>query len=454
VIRGPHPVRAPRVLLAAALLALACRVAVAQSSDDGAVSLTVQEAMARAMGNQPAIQQAQASLQAAQARVAEAKSAYYPALSASASYVRVEPEQSFTFPELGTFTLAPVDNFDFHLGLNQLIAQFGKRRVQVQMAESGAAAAGIGLEQTKSGVAYQAVQVFYTALFFQQQSSALDTLYKNLEEHLQVIRVREQTGSATELEVLGTQVHMASLRSQQADVENQLRKQLIALRQLTGLPSSTQITLTGGFEPPSSVPDVQEAVASALQKRVEVRQADEAQTAAALGERLAYGSAYPTLSAYGAIGYRNGLLPNESAFTLNWSAGVQLSVPVFQGFLLARSQEEARDKLAAAKASAEAARQNVTTQVLQALEDLQSAREQLAISGSALEQARQMVEVSKLQYDVGVITNLEYLDAQNSLETANITNLSALYKAVLSEYALRQASGDTLAEEAARAGAP
>ena len=65
-----------------------------------------------------------------------------------------------------------------------------------------------------------------------------------------------------------------------------------------------------------------------------------------------------------------------------------------------------------------------TTQVLQAAQDVLAARQQVEISAGALDQARQMVEVAKVQYDIGVISNLEYLDAQTALETSNVSNLA------------------------------
>jgi outer membrane protein TolC len=52
-----------------------------------------------------------------------------------------------------------------------------------------------------------------------------------------------------------------------------------------------------------------------------------------------------------------------------------------------------------------------------------------------------MLEIAKTQYEIGVTTNLEYLDAQASLQTARLSNLGASYRAVLSEYGLRQAAG-------------
>ncbi len=421
----------------------------AQSTTVG-VTLTVEQAVARAVENQPMIQQAQAVVESARARVGEAQSSYYPNISGTGLYTRLEPNQSFTFPGLGTFSLAPEDNWDFHVGLSQVITQFGKRDVQVKMAESGVTAARIGVDQARMGIAYQAAQIFYTVLFLQKQGKALDAQVDNLQQHLQVIQVREQTGSATRLEELSTQVRMAALQSQRTDVENQFQKQEIALRPLPGLESSDEIVISGAFEPGQQPPDAQSLVESALQKRPEVRQAIEAENAADLNQRLTFDSLYPTLSARGSIGYRNGLLPRTDNLTLNMAASVQLNVPIFQGFLWARSMDEARNRLEAAKAGSLSVRLSVTTQVLQAVQDLQSARRQVTISSGALEQARQMVEVAKVQYDIGIITNLEYLDSQTALETASLSHLAAMYREVLSEYALRQAAGESLSDQGLR----
>jgi outer membrane protein len=142
------------------------------------------------------------------------------------------------------------------------------------------------------------------------------------------------------------------------------------------------------------------------------------------------------------MGFKNGALPDINVPVFNWVAGVQVSVPIFQGFLQARLQDESRKKLESARENTSAVRLNATTQVLQAAQDVKAARQQVDISVGALDQARQMVEVAKIQYDIGIISNLEYLDAQTALETANVSNLSAIYKEVLSEYALRQAAGE------------
>jgi outer membrane protein len=432
---------------AMAILALGAVAAGAQSSAAGAVSLTVDQAVSRALSNQPVIQQALASAEAARSRVGEAQSAYWPSVVATGSYTRIAPDQSIsvTIPGLGSFALTvPVDNWDAHVGVNQVITQFGRRDVQVKLAESGLSAARIGVDQVKTAISYQAAQVFYTALFLQEQGKALDEQYGNLEQHLQVIKVREDTGSATRLEELSTQVRMATLQSQRTDVQSQLQKLKIALFQLTGLDQSTDLSLSGGFAQGPAPAAASTLVDAALQKRPDVRQAVEAERMADLNQRFTVDSLFPTLSARGTVGYRNGLQPDVTAMTFNWTAGLSLNVPLFQGFLGAHGLDEANRKLDAAKQNTLAVKASATTQVLQAAQDVLGTRQQVAISAGALEQATQMVEVAKVQYDIGVITNLEYLDSQTALETSSLTNLAARYREVLAEYALRQATGETL----------
>jgi outer membrane protein len=439
---SPAVRRGCALLFAATLLAGA---AIGAAAQERTAPLTIEQALGLAVTNQPLIQQAQAAVQAAQARVGQAQSSYYPNLSGTASYMRVEPDQSFAFnfPPLPpmSFSLLPVDNWDFHLGLNQVIYQFGKRGVQVRLAENGVAAARIGVEQIRTSLVFQTAQLFYASLFLREQVRALDSQLENLRQHLAGIKVREQTGSATQFEVLSTQVKISSLLSQRTEAQNQYSKQRIALMQMVGMDPGSDIELTGEFTQGSEPGDVQAFIADAIASRPEIRQAIEAEEAADLTRKLAATSGLPTLSARGTLGYKNGELPEIKAMSFNWTAGLLLNVPLFQGFFTARQIEEGQQRLAAAKENTAAVRRTLTTQVLQAYQDLLSARQQVEIAGTGLEQASRMVEVAKVQYDIGVITNLEFLDSQTALLMAQMTRLSAAYREVLSEYALQQAAG-------------
>jgi len=435
--------------LAAVWILGGCLLAFSQS---GTV-LTLEQAVVLAGANQPLIRQAQAAVEAARARVGEAQSVFYPSLQASASYNRIEPLQAFTFdlatllhdPLLPSLSMAllPEDNVDFHLGASQLIFQFGRQGAQVKLAESGLNAARIGLEQIKQSLAFQAVQGFYTVLFSEEQLTILSEQLENLQMHLKIVQEKMDAGSATKLEVLATQFRIAGLQSERLDAQSRYEQQAIALKQLLGLDPGSELELQGSLEPGRTAPDPRTLTAAALEHRPEMRQAVEAENAALLARRLAVSGYLPTLSAHGSIGYKNGMLPNIGSLTFNWAAGVQMNVPIFDGLLTARQVQEADQKLLAAKANTAAVGRSVVTQVLQALEELSARRQQVASSLEQLQQAQAMLEIARTQYEIGVTTNLEYLDAQASLQTARLTNLSAAYRAILSEYALRQAAGES-----------
>ena len=129
-----------------------------------------------------------------------------------------------------------------------------------------------------------------------------------------------------------------------------------------------------------------------------------------------------------------------------------MNVPIFQGFLLARQGEEADKRLLAARENTLAQKRNVTTQVLQALQDVKAGRMQVETAQAQLQQAKDLLEVVKVQYDLGLLTNLEYLDAQAALERAELGSLMSRFREVLSEYSLRQAAGTKIWAAAPTAG--
>ena len=431
----------------------------ATTPEAGAVTLTVDQAIARSLANQPLILQAEAAVQAAHARVGEAQALYYPMVSGTAAYNRLSDE-SFSFAALlpagfnlsslgplgalfsSPLSLVPVDNWDFNLGLSQVIFQFGKRGIQVKLAENGMSTARIGVDQVRMSLAFQAAQGFYTVLFLRQQVEALDVQVRNLQEHLEATRIRTQTGTATRYDELSTEVRMSSLQSQRIEADTQYKKQLIGLKQLLGIEEAAVIELDGGFTPPEPAgTDEQALLASAMTQRLDVRQAVETENAAALSRRVVTASALPTLSAHAAMGYKTGILPDLNTPTFNWVAGVQLNVPIFQGFLYAHQGEEADKRLLAAQENTAAVKRNAVTQVLQAIQDVEASQEQVQSAQTQLDQTRDMQEVVKVQYDLGMLTNLEYLDAQVAQERAQLGSLQSQYREVLSQYALKQATG-------------
>src|SRR5208337_1311262 len=127
-----------KTLIALAAIVAASGFAGAQSAAAPAPvpALSVDEAVAKAVSNQPLILQAESSVAAARAKEEQAKSAYLPNVLAEGSYLLLEPQEGIVFGP-ASYALAPLNIWDFHLGASVLVYDFGKRELQVKLAETG-----------------------------------------------------------------------------------------------------------------------------------------------------------------------------------------------------------------------------------------------------------------------------------------------------------------------------
>lgn len=407
-------------------------------------SLTLDHTIQQVMKNHPLIEQAQQRVRASQARVDESRSPFYPELDAIALYSRIGPVPSIDIPDMGSFSLYPENNYDAHVAARQTLFDFGKRSTQSALARSEKQTAEDNIEQVKSELAYRTVQVFYTILFLQQDIQVLDEEINALNEHLTISEKKAQTGSATDFDVLTTRVRVANAQSQKVDVESALQKQIIALKRLMGISEDQELRLQGDFTFQSSGINPDTLMSNALAQRRGMILARDAETSLEIQHRLVSLSDRPSLKANLLLGVKNGYFPDLNQAKVNWIAGAQVQMPLFNGFRTRYRKQESEANLAAARAHTRDVSQQVRSEVQQALADIRAKQEKIQATQLQLEQAEQALSLAKKQYEIGVITNLDLLDAQTSHLEANLNHLRALYQMILSRYALDKAVGSKI----------
>jgi outer membrane protein TolC len=411
---------------------------------NAAVHVTAAQSVARAMANQPLIQAAQAAVQSARAKLGQARSSYFPNVGGTATWNHIIPNEQFQFGD-EMFTMQPTDYWNFNVGANQLIYDFGKREFEVKLAESGIDAALIDVRQIATNIAFETRKTFYSVLYLSEEVDSLDGRVANLEQHRAEAQKREATGSSTKLDVLSTEVSVAAAKTDRIDAADQLERQKTRLRQLMGLTPDDTVVVEGDFVPGSIVGDQASLIEGALANRTDFLRAMKAEEMSRLNETLASLGNRPSITACAGLGFKNGLFtidtPDLNKLQFDWQVGIGLDVPIFDGFLTANKTAEAAGKLAASKAETENLRRAIIAQVVQAIRSLDASRSRVGNSMSQLAQANDALSIAKDQYDLGVATNLQYLDAQNSLEVAKLNHLNALYKEALSEIELDEAVG-------------
>lgn len=261
---------------------------------------------------------------------------------------------------------------------------------------------------------------------------------------LGVARDQLTAGVGVRLDVTRAESQLASARSQLLAARNERDRAGLELRRALDLPLDAGLALADSLRAPEPAPppDEADAVRQALARRPDLRTLD-AQLAASRrlldatrAERL------PTVSVFVDDGVIGGSLAHMLG-TYTW--GIQLSVPVFDGFRREGSTDEQRSRLHELEVRRRDLEQQVAADVRGALLDMSSVAEQIGAARERLRLAEQEVEQARERFRAGVSGNADVITASLSLTGARTQLNDALATYQAARVALASAQGDVTA---------
>jgi outer membrane protein len=418
------------------LLSLAIATpAFAQSAQQPPLVVTLGGAARIAAEKSAAPEAARQRVAQAEARVRQRRSEFLPNLSIAAS----DAERTFNSATFGIEfrdaatgrflfdpngqVLGPVKTWDLRGTLRQNLFDFGSfarlsaAKASVTAVTSDASGAG----QQAAAVAAQA---YVRAVRADAQLSA---------------RVADSTLAD---ELLGiAQSQAAGARASLISARNERNRSRLELYRALGLPLGSPITLADsllGLPTNSALPTEQEATERAMRTRADLRAADEQMRAAELQFDAIKAERLPSLGLFadqGSIGKSTShLLP-----TYTW--GIQLSLPVFDGFRREGRQDEQRAVIKELDVRKRDLTQQTTIEVRGALLDLASAREQLAANEERLGLAEQELTQARDRFKAGVAGNADVITASVNLNASRAQMIDARAAFQNARVALARAQG-------------
>jgi outer membrane protein TolC len=149
----------------------------------------------------------------------------------------------------------------------------------------------------------------------------------------------------------------------------------------------------------------------------------------------------PQLAAHVAAGAKNGYIPNLDQLEFNWVAGAQITAPIFDGRRSHFHIKELEAHIDSLRTVLADLQRRVRTDVLKAISDVKSAHQNVSAAAQNVRLAGESRRIANLQYEAGVIPNLDLLDAEDKLVQAKFAQLTSQYRYTLSRYALMQTTG-------------
>jgi outer membrane protein TolC len=142
--------------------------------------------------------------------------------------------------------------------------------------------------------------------------------------------------------------------------------------------------------------------------------------------------------------------PNLSDEIHGWNAGAQVSWAIFDGMLTRGKVTQAKALYAKSHTSVDEAMRNVELEVRTTYSDFLKAQEVLESQKTVQEEAEESLREAKARADAGTGTQLDVLDAENSLTQARSTQVQALHDYDAARARFERAIGANMAHPPAK----
>ena len=251
---------------------------------------------------------------------------------------------------------------------------------------------------------------------------------------------QETAGLAPNIDTLRARVQLQAEHEAVIQAENDLEKQRIALARVIGLPARQKFRLVNRV-PYHPLPEMewQNAYARALDTRPDYQAALASLRAAQLTRDAAWKQRLPSIDLSGEYGVL-GSHPDDMA--PNWSAAATLRIPIFQGGKVEADVRQAEATLKQRQAQVDNLRGRIEQDVEDALLDLRAAAQQVEVASLGLDLAQQALGQSQDRFAAGVTNNVEVIQAQQQLASANDRYISSLYAHNIAKVLLARAIGN------------
>jgi len=431
-------------VMVSAALAAAAAVVYPQHAARAAGTLTVEDAVARALRDNPRLNAARRRLQSSDEATTAAGRRMLPTVHLSEEFQHYD--SPFVLP-FGTTSFQARDQNTNTFSASAMQPVLGLLRLNSDRSAlaEGRAAAEAALAAAEADLRETIETQFLRTFEAQAMKHIAETSAAELSDQVTVARARLTTGVITKADLLRLQVAVANARQQALQAEGQARSSKAALFAAMGLRPEDGATLTL-VEPQGLLSAARGAGATsadallpgAHEKRPEVRQQAHVASSTDLDASARAYSLLPDVNLEAAYVRVDGqkFAPKNSAFV-----GVKADWNIWEWGASEHNRRAAKAQAAAARQDAEAVDRQVEAEVVSAVADGDAARGAVQAAEEAIASAEEAYRVTDAQTKAGTATTTDLLEAQSALTQARLNLTRAEYELALAHVRLARATG-------------
>ncbi len=438
------------------------------------LQLTADDAVRLALANNRSVALAKERLVEAAANKAAQFGSFLPQVSASGSYTRLGTVNQFYMPKYGRFPLrvydpatgqvigytdsvpmavgletlrlGSADNFVLRGTAQQTIFTWGKLLNAYRIAGLTVEMQRAALVMAREQVRVEALSSFYGALLAQRSAEVVEESRAQLERHVNRVQALYDNGLATRLDVMKAQLGLTNITAQAAQVRSGAELALAGLRLMLGLEPETTLELVGDFRAETLAIGLETAVEQARQYRPELVQLRAALGIAERAVAVARTANLPTAFAQFNYDYKNPV-GFAAGWGRDWNVTAGVTWPLFSGGANYGKLRAAESRRRQAEISLRQVEEALRLEVQSSLTALEQEARNIEYTAQSRAVADSALVLADQRYQNGLLTNLEYLDAQLAATQARLAHETALANYAVARAQVLRAIGAEIGEE-------
>lgn len=402
----------------------------------GAVELSLEKAVEMAKANNEELKKAREDRETGRDRVREARGAFLPTLSASYGYNRyfdiakmalfdtVVPDGSGGYSLIPHKYRAKYDNeHSFGLTASQLLFTSGRVMNYYRAARAGNTASEYNYTRQERAVTLQVEEAYLNALLAGEARKIAELSLANTEKDHELVLQREKSGLGSEFEVMGHAVELSNRRIEAINAGNGEKLAQNYLKVIIGVDPAEEIRLTDSYNETFPELEYETLKGQMLDREPSLRALENLIKVKEDLYRAQRADYLPVVAAFGSYSYSGDsdkFFPKKSDYDQTIVAGVQVTVPIYEGGVKSAKKNEAFREVTKSRLE--------LSRVKKMLElDLENTYLAYLSSRQALEGVREMVKLaekayglSQLRFQNGLGSQMELRDAELSLTRARL----------------------------------
>lgn len=388
------------------------------------VRLSIKDAEAIALKNNPAISVARLSALASAQVTREVRSNLWPQAYASLTAVDARDNSRITAGALNNpiiFTRAAGG-----ATVSQLITDFGHTTNLVASARLQAKADDQNAVATREDVLLATDQAFYNALQTHAVLRVAEQTVASRQLLADQVSALTKSKLKSELDLSFANVNLAQAKLLYLDALNNDKAAMAALSAILGYPTLQNFVLVSESEALTPPPaDVDPIIAEAMAKRPEILALEFESESAEKLHLADRDQMFPTISALAAYG--DSPVRDDRVYGPYGAVGVNLQIPVFNGFLFSARSHETDLRAQAMRQRLLDLRNRISRDVRTSWLTATTAFDRVNVSEQLLAHANQALDLAQTRYKLGLSSIVELSQAQLQQTQAEIGNAQAEY---------------------------